>query len=143
MFLHRRLREAMCGRRWNTRVELQMTELGAPAELGDVDVLAWNSVGDVQLIECKRLQLPRTVAEVGELCRRFRGDAKDQLDKHVRRVEWIKARLACLESVIGFVPDPDRVDVRLVTDTHVPMTYVKSLPIDADKIGPLDWMGAE
>ena len=139
----RTVAEAMSGRRWNTRVELQMTELGAPAELGDVDVLAWNSVGDIQLIECKRLQLPRTVAEIGELCRRFRGDAKDQLDKHVRRVEWIKARLTCLQSVIGFVPDPDRVDVRLVTDTHVPMTYVKSLPIDADMIGPLDWMGAE
>ena len=61
----------------------------------------------------------------------------------MRRVEWIKARLTCLQSVVGFVPDPDCVDVRLVTDTHVPMTYVKSLPIDADKIGPLDWMSGE
>ena len=69
--------------------EVQMTELGAPSELGDIDVLAWKPTGEVLLIECKRLQLARTVAEIAEICRRFRGEAKDELDKHVQRVNWV------------------------------------------------------
>jgi hypothetical protein len=122
---------------WQARHEVQMTELGGSAELGDVDVLAWEPSGDIQLIECKRLQLARTVAEVAEICRRFRGEAKDELDKHVRRVRWIKANPAGLQRIVGFVPDPTRIYDRLVTNTHVPMMYLTSLPIEADKIGPL------
>jgi len=122
---------------WEVRNEVQMTELGASAELGDIDVLAWKPTGEIQIIECKRLQLARTVAEVAEICRRFRGEAKDELDKHVRRVNWIKAKPAGLQCIVGFVPEPDRINNRLVTNTHVPMMYLTSLPIKADKIGPL------
>jgi hypothetical protein len=122
---------------WQARHEVQMTELGGSAELGDVDVLAWKPSGDIQLIECKRLQLARTVAEVAEICRRFRGEAKDELDKHVRRVKWIKANPTSLQRVVGFVPDPARINDRLAINTHVPMMYLTSLPIEADKIGPL------
>ena len=134
----RSIAEKMRGRGWKTRDEVQMTELGAPEKLGDVDVLAWKSNGDIQIIECKRLQLARTVAEVGEICRRFRGEAEDQLDKHVRRIRWIRSKPTCLQNVVGFVPNLARVDDRLVTNTHVPITYLKSLPIDANKIGPLE-----
>ncbi len=122
---------------WQARNEVQMTELGSSAKLGDVDVLAWKPSGEIQLIECKRLQLARTVAEVAEICRRFRGEAKDDLDKHVRRINWIRANPAGLQRIVGFVPDPARIDDRLVTNTHVPMMYLTSLPIEADKIGPL------
>ena len=122
---------------WEARNEVQMTELGGSAELGDVDVLAWKPSGEIQLIECKRLQLARTVAEVAEICRRFRGEAKDELDKHVRRLNWIRANPAGLQRIVGFVSDPARIDDRLVTNTHVPMMYLTSLPIEADKIGPL------
>jgi hypothetical protein len=111
--------------------------VGGSAELGDVDVLAWKPSGEIQLIECKRLQLARTVAEVAEICRRFRGEAKDELDKHVRRVNWIRANPAGLQRIVGFVPDPARIDDRLVTNTHVPMIYLTSLPIEVNKIGPL------
>ena len=128
---------------WKARHEVQMTELGAPAKLGDVDVVAWKPTGDVQIIECKRLQLARTVAEVAEICGRFRGEAKDDLDKHVQRVQWIRANPTCLQEIVGFVPVPTRLDDRLVTNTHVPMTYLKSLPINADKIGPLVWSNTE
>ncbi|MGI6284633.1 hypothetical protein SEF58_02315 [Neomoorella humiferrea] len=116
-----------------------MTELGGPAELGDVDVLAWRPSGEIQIIECKRLQLARTVAEVAEICRRFRGEAKDELDRHLRRVNWIKANPAGLHGIVGFVPDPTCIDDRLVTNTHVPMMYLTSLPLEADKIGPLKY----
>ena len=122
---------------WHIRNEVQMTELGASAELGDVDVLAWKPTGAIQIIECKRLQLARTVAEIAEICRRFRGEAKDELDKHVKRVEWIRANATCLQRIVGFPPDPSNIDDRLVTNVDVPMTYLKSLPIEANKIGPL------
>ena len=123
--------------RWHIRNEVQMTELGASSELGDVDVLAWKPTGDIQIIECKRLQLARTVAEIAEICRRFRGEAKDELDKHLKRVEWIRANATCLQRIVGFPPDPSNIDDRLVTNVDVPMTYLKSLPIEANKIGPL------
>ena len=123
---------------WQTRNEVQMTELGAPAELGDVDVLAWRPNGKIQIIECKRLRLSRTAAEIAEICRRFRGEAEDELHKHVRRIKWIKANLTDLQRIVGFTPNPALIDDRLVTNTHVPMTYLESLPIEAGKIGPLE-----
>lgn len=122
---------------WEARNEIMMTELGGSAELGDVDVLAWKPSGEILLIECKRLQLARTVAEVAEICRRFRGEAKDELDKHVRRVNWTRANPSGLQRIVGFVPEPARIDNRLVTNTHVPMMYMTSLPLEANKIGPL------
>ena len=123
---------------WQTRVEVQMTELGAPAVFGDVDVLAWKPSGEIRIVECKRLQLARTFAEIAEICRRFRGEAKDELHKHLRRIAWIKANPAGLQPIVGFLPNPDCIDDRLVTNTHVPMTYLTSLPIESGKIGPLE-----
>ena len=122
---------------WKTRIEVQMTELGAPAELGDVDVLAWKPNEEIQVVECKRLQLARTFGEIAEICRRYRGEAKDELHKHIKRITWIRANPAGLQPIVGFLPNPDRIDDRLVTNTHVPMTYLTSLPIEAGKIGPL------
>lgn len=121
---------------WRARDEVQMTQLGGPSELGDLDVLAWMPTGEVLLIECKRLQLARTVAEIAEICRRFRGEAKDELNKHMRRVAWVMQHPSSLESIVGFVPDLCRIEARLVTSTHVPMMYLKSLPIPVDKIRP-------
>ena len=117
-----------------------MTSLGAKKELGDLDVLSWSTTGQVLLIECKRLQLARTVAEIAEICRRFRGEAKDELDKHVRRVEWIRQNAERLAPVLGFLPDPANIDDRLVTNAHVPMMYLSGLPIKSTKIVPLSWL---
>lgn len=133
----RNVADQLCNNGWQVRNEVQMTELGASAELGDIDVLAWKASGEVKVIECKRIQLARTVAEVAEICRRFRGEAKDELDKHVQRVKWVMSDPACLQRIVGFVPDQRRIDDRLVTNTHVPMMYLSSLPIRAEKIGPL------
>ncbi|MFC1620540.1 hypothetical protein ACFL45_11435 [Candidatus Neomarinimicrobiota bacterium] len=127
-------------RGWEIRTAVKMSEIGANPSLaaGDIDVLAWKSSGAVLIIECKRIQLARTVAEVAEICRRFRGDAEDELDKHMRRVTWIINEPSCLKHIIGFTPDQKMIDHRLITSTHVPMRYLKSLPIPADKIGPLN-----
>ena len=89
---------------WEVRIGVKMTELGAPSEFGDIDVLAWKSNKEVLLIECKRLQLARTVAEIAEICRRFRGEVNDDLDKHVRRFTWVKEHPLCLERIVGFRP---------------------------------------
>lgn len=123
---------------WQVRSEVEMTELGCSEDFGDVDVLAWKPSGEVQIIECKRLQLARTVAEIIEICRRFRGEAADELDKHIRRVDWIKRNLIGLERIVGFKPIAANIDDRLVTNTIVPMKYLSSLPIDCEKIGPLN-----
>ena len=104
-------------------------------------MLAWKPSGEICIIECKRLQLARTVGEVAEVCRRFRGEAKDELAKHLRRVEWIKANRAGLQPIVGFRPNPRRIDDRLVTNEDVPMTYTSSLPIESWKVGPLRMEG--
>ena len=130
--------DQMRERKWQAKTEVKMTEFGAPADLGDVDVLAWKSDGTIQLIECKRLTFARTVAEIANICRRFQGEAKDELAKHLRRVEWIRRNPQCLRNSVGFVPDPSHIDHRLVTNTQVPMKYMDSLPMDPDKIGPLE-----
>ena len=122
---------------WQARKVL-MTELGSPSSLGDIDVLAWKQTGEVLIVECKNLLLARTVAEIVEVCRRFRGEAMDDLAKHVNRVEWVRENPSSLERIVGFRPDCDRIDDRLVTNTHVPMKYLTSLPIRADKIGPFN-----
>ena len=128
---------------WRTRTEVGMTEFGGKGEHGDVDVLAWNATGEVQIIECKCLYLARTVAEVAEICRRFRGEAKDELAKHVRRVDWISQHLEGLLGVIGFVPSLSKVSHRLVTNTHVPMRYMEGLPIDPRLIGSPAWLDTD
>lgn len=122
---------------WLVRKEVPMTELGGPPALGDIDVLSWKPNGTIYIIECKRLQLARTVAEIGEICRRFSGEAKDELDRHIQRVNWLKTNPETLKHIVGFLPVSTQLHDRLVTNTHVPMMYLTSLPIEARKIGPL------
>ena len=117
-----------------------MTELGAAAEYGDIDVLAWRETGEVQIIECKCLYLARTIAEIAEICGRFRGEAKDELARHVRRVRWIEGRLDGLRNAVGFIPVLRQVTHRLVTNTHVPMRYMEGLPIEPALIGLPTWL---
>ncbi len=124
-------------RDWSTRVGITIRSLGGPKRLGDVDVLAWNAEGRVVVVECKRLQMARTVTEIAELCKRFRGEANDNLERHLRRAEWIRNNRETLRSVVGFLPDLEAIDDRVVTNFRVPMSYLSSLPIAADKIGPL------
>ena len=122
---------------WLARTAVNMTELGGSPELGDIDVLAWKPHATVQLIECKRLQLARTLAEIAEVCRRFRGEAKDELARHIRRVDWLRSNRRNLNAIVGFEVEQEAIDARVVTNTHVPLTYLKALPLPPAKIGPL------
>lgn len=129
----RRLRELG----WSTRTEVGMAEFGASAEYGDVDVVAWKVSGEVQLLECKCLYLARTVAEI---CGRFRGEAADELAKHMRRMEWMENHVKEIARVVGFVPRWELVVHRLVTNTHVPMRYIEGLPMQSELIGLPEWL---
>jgi hypothetical protein len=121
---------------WCARREVALTELGGNAELGDVDVLAWKETGEVMIIECKRLQFARTVVEIAEICKKFKGESKDLLDKHIRRTAWLVSNPQGLLPVVGLDIDTIQLDHRLITNTRVPMMYIEGLPVDTKKIVP-------
>ena len=122
---------------WIVRRRLQMSVLGAPALLGDIDVLAWKANGQVLAIECKHLRFARTVGEIAKVCKRFRGEARDDLDKHLQRINWIRENPASLEQVAGFQPTVSQLDDRIVTNVPVPLRYLNSLPIEPKKFVPI------
>ena len=126
---------------WNVRRRLRLSVLGAPAELGDIDVLAWKADGQVLVIECKHLQFARTVAEIANVCKRFRGEARDELDKHLQRFKWIKENASSLKQVVGFQPKVSQLDDRIVTSVPVPLSYLTALPIEPKKFVSLNQPG--
>ncbi len=123
---------------WRVSTEVQMASIGAPVELGDLDVVAWRDGDDrVLLIECKRLQPARTVGEIADLLREFKGEGKDRLGRHMDRVAWVGAQIAALSSRLGFVAAGRHVVPALVTNRQVPMAYKAGLPLSPDQIIPL------
>jgi hypothetical protein len=120
--------EVLARRGWTTRRLVQMREFGAPERLGDVDVLAWSPTrGTVLAIECKRLRPARTISEIGEQLKRFQGDADDQLGRHIARGQWLRENNGILASHLGLAQV--RLRSLLVTNTVVPLQFVKSLPV--------------
>lgn len=124
------------------RVEIKMTELGAPADpdLGDVDVFAWDqNSGLVLLIECKHLKTALTVRQVIQQLENFRGDTEDKddaLGKHQRRVEWLKANPNKLSQLTGIHPSNIRWLPLLVTSGRVPMSFVDAINFPREQVVP-------
>jgi hypothetical protein len=128
------------------RVEIKLTALGAPAspDLGDVDVLAWDSnTGIVFLIECKRLKTALTVGQVTQQLEKFRGDPDDMdsLAKHQRRVEWLKANPGELARITGIPEDQIQWTPLLVTSGRVPMSFVDAIDFPKDQVVPAKELG--
>jgi hypothetical protein len=125
---------------WSVRVEIKLTELGAPKSpnLGDIDVLAWRPDGRVIQIECKRLKASRTIAEIAQTCGRFRGNVGDHLHKHLRRLEWVRGNETKIAKFTGI--DVEKIDVRhpMVVNRPVPFGYLSGLPIPASEIVLVD-----
>src|SRR6266542_3492684 len=112
-----------------------MTEFGADASYGDLDTLGWNIDGSVfYALECKRLRFARTVSEVGEQLREFRGEEMDRLARHLRRGEWLKQNTATLRRISKTNSSTVKIIPGLVTSTVVPMQFVSGLPLQADRI---------
>lgn len=130
----------LCSEGWSTKTELKLTQLNAPKSpnLGDIDVLAWRSDGQVLIIECKRLKRYRTVAEIALACQRFKGNVDDHLYKHIRRTNWSKdntqqiANFTKLEALDIKIRNP------LVVSRPVPFKYLQDLPLPAQEIVSFD-----
>jgi hypothetical protein len=110
---------------WKVRLEVAMTELEATDDgaKGDVDVLAWRE-GLVCVCECKELLFARNVSEVAEQLKRFRGNPGDDLDKHLKRVQFIESHPDKLFRITG-IHKPTIVPL-LVTSKVVPMQFVRT-----------------
>lgn len=116
---------------WEIKKELLMKSLGAPIELGDVDVLAIRD-NKAYVVECKNLQMAKTISEIADVCNRFLGLEKDELRKHLNRVDWIVEN----KDLVSKYVKSDICEVKgiLVTNTNVPMKYKSDLAIDSDNI---------
>ena len=123
---------------YEVRIELEMSWLGASAEFGDLDVVAWRYPDPhVWLIECKKLLPARTVGEIVERLRQFRGESDDLLAKHLRRVEWVQANAAGVSSRLGLSQAHVFIPI-LSTNIPVPMQFVSELPLPSKQITTRD-----
>ena len=122
------------------RSSVQMTEFGASrdfADLGDIDVLAWDSAsGTVYSVECKNLHFARTAGEIADQLNRFRGEAGDELAKHLRRSDWLRSHTGTVARVTGLAANSITIRPMLVTNTIVPMQFKSGLPIASEDIVP-------
>lgn len=124
------------------RLEIQMTELGAPAipDLGDVDILAWETnLKIVFVIECKRLKSALTVRQVIQQLEEFRGNQKekDSLAKHQRRVAWLKVNPTKVSEIAGIPADEIKWAALLVTKGRVPMSYLDAFECPKEQVVPI------
>ena len=74
---------------------------------------------------------------IAEVCRKFSGEARDELDKHLRRLVWIQENPVSLKGIVGFAPELEKMEDRIVTSNRVPLTYLTLLPIEPGKFVPL------
>ncbi len=120
---------------WVVRTEVQMTQLGASAALGDVDVIAWQpDDARLLLIECKRLQPAKTIGEIARQLSEFSGAHGDRLGKHMARYEWITEHLGETLRAVGCTRNHLHVYPLLVTNRTVPMKFREGLPLPTQQI---------
>lgn len=114
---------------WYARPDVKLTELGGTKEMGDVDVLAWHKPSSTILaIECKRLQIARSVGEIGERLAEYTTIAppkakKTPIQKHLNRMAFLKASPAKLANLTRIPLDQMKLRSGLVTDHLVPMLF--------------------
>lgn len=100
-----------------------------------MDVIAWKDDGTRLLaIESKRLKPARTVGEIGEQLAKFKGDAKDLLDRHLKRVAWLQGEMQRVKEVLKLPHTLSDVTPLLVTNTSVPMQFCDDLPLGKEQI---------
>ncbi|MEJ1966048.1 MAG: hypothetical protein WDO56_32655 [Gammaproteobacteria bacterium] len=92
---------------------------------GDVDVLAWRA-GRVLVMECKDLELARTLAEISRQLHEFRGALNrgkpDRLKKHLLRIDALRSRIATVQRFVGSEA-PIQIEPWLVFSDLVPMHF--------------------
>lgn len=116
-----------------------MTLFGGKKDLGDVDVLAWDTkTGTVWAIECKRLLVDRTIGEIGErladyTTRGTRNKKRTPIQKHLDRVDFLRANLAGVAKVTKTPVADIKLKAALVTDRIVPMQFTKTMSSLVDR----------
>jgi hypothetical protein len=121
---------------FQARASVQMAEFNVAHEmgdLGDIDVLAWSTSGPVYIVECKNLRFAMTVGEIADQLKRFRGEANDDLKKHMKRCQWLDQNLDRLAKIIAR-DGSLKIKPLLVSNTIVPMQFSRDLPIPAEDI---------
>jgi hypothetical protein len=117
-----------------------MTRFGAKKDLGDVDVLAWeHRTNTVWIIECKRLLLDRTVAEVGErladyTTRGRRNGKRTPIQKHLDRVDFLRGHPDLLAKATSIPLDRLVIRSALITDRIVPMQFARAMNALVDRV---------
>ena len=120
---------------WQAEAEVLMSTLGAPQELGDIDVLLLSNDGRLIAIECKNLQMAKTISEVADVLNRFKGHGEnDELLKHLKRIDWVTDNIDQVKRRVGFKGRVNSFEHYLLTNTEMPMRYMIGLPIDVDQI---------
>ena len=114
---------------FKAEAEVDMTTLGGPKRLGDVDVLAWrDGSGAILVIECKRLSQARTVGEIGERLQEYTRTAvspgpRPPVRKHLDRIDFLRADNRRLAAFTGMGKTEIDLKACLVTDDLVPMQF--------------------
>jgi len=126
------------GKGLQCRTQVLLTELGASAALGDIDVLAWRANGPVFIVECKRLKPVKTIGEIANLFEKFLGEEEELLHKHLRRVEWLRSNTGGLARIAGRIVSSDDIQQRLVTNAHVPLKFAAQMPVPTTTILSID-----
>jgi hypothetical protein len=122
-----------CG--WQAKSEVLMPTLGAPQKLGDIDVLLLSPDGRLIAIECKNLQMAKTISEVSDVLNRFKGHGEgDELLKHLKRIAWVSDNLVQVKERVSFSGEIKSFEHYLLTNTEMPMQYASELPIDTKLI---------
>lgn len=141
---------ALSGAGWQTRVEINITELlgrGFDRDYGDVDVLAWRPVdGRVLIIECKNVQYRKTYGEIAEQLADFRGEVRangkrDELRKHLDRMDLIRQHLDAVERFTGLMNLRD-VESHLMFRHPVPMEYALQKMAEKVTVSRFDQIGS-
>ncbi len=118
---------------WQAIEHITPGRLGARPQLGDVDVLAVSPDGRRWwVIECKWFGAARTPREIASWLQDFRGKPGDKLDKHLRRVAWVREHRATVVTRLGLAAVPECVEGRIVTTSPVPLSLQSGLPPGSD-----------
>lgn len=127
---------------WSVRTEVQMTQIGASPELGDLDVVAWHpSDPRILLIECKRLQPIQNMGEIVERLNQFKGEAGDRLGKHLRRTRWVEENFSRVRKQLRIGDYASSVLPLLVTNAEVPMRFTQDLALPPEQVVPVTTLG--
>lgn len=146
----KKVAEALSGDGWQTRVEIKVTELlgrGFDRDHGEVDVLAWRGADRrVLIIECKDVQFRKNIGEIAEQLADFRGEIRpngkrDELRKHLDRMDIIRAHLNAVSRFTGIAPLHD-VESHLMFKNPAPMEFALKRMSERVKVSHFARIGA-